>query len=343
MSGPFFYVCAGSSDLLSCCKTLTGFGTFGQDHLLPYMASGKHYKDTWFIVCEEDFRLERGHDIDIHDEGGQTLSREEILGNRELGMGFAAAPEGKTGGPDYLAHTDDPRAGATVEFLLRTARAKGKDTTCSQELRDMVKMGIFASRHGANDLLWYTWCPGKGRKAVPGHGSTCVGLSMFGARVILRAMSEWTPMHFDVALVNWMIEKQHDLEGVEVGFVSPSVGHFATHLSGCEKSVGIRHAVWDKPYIQEGTRRGKRYICDFNKKGEGLAYKSNDAIPLDDPQLIWKTLKPPATMPNLAEFYYGLLPPGASERLRREVRQCLGAFKFRNLVEDEEEVATETV
>lgn len=306
------------------------------------MASSKHYKDTWFIVCEEDFRLERGHDIDIHADDDVTMSREEILSTRESSIGFATAPQGQRAGPDYLAYSDDPRAGAAVQFLLRTARAKGKDTAFSQELRDMVKMGIFASRNGANDLLWYTWCPGKGRKAVPGHGSTCMGLSTFGARTILRAMSEWRPMHFDVGLVDWLIDKKNELEGMEAGFVTPSVGHFATHLSGCEKSLGIRHAEWDKPYIQEGTRRGHRYLAAFNKKGDGVQYLSDDAIRFDDPELVWKTLKPPSDIPDLAEHYYSLLPREPTERVRREIRQCLAAFRFRNLVEDEEEVVSAT-
>jgi hypothetical protein len=242
---------------------------------------------------------------------------------------------------DYVAHTDDPRPGANVDFLLSTARPKNTTATFTRELCDMVRMSIFAARNEAGDLLWYTWCPGKQRKSVPDHGLMCVGLSVFGARVLHADMTSWTPRHFDLALVDWLRNKENEKEGLEAGFVSKSVGHFATHVSGCEPGLGVRDAEWDKPYIQEGTRGGPRYICRFNKKGEGLQYLADGkAIPFDDPHLVWKTERPPDDV-DLRAYYRSLLPPNASTRVQREVRSCLHSFKYRHLVEDEEEVLPE--
>ena len=299
------------------------------------MISKKHYKDTWFIVCEEDFRLHRMHDVDVTSSGSKRTF-EETLDVRAKHIGFETHEKGKPLGADKLAAADDLWAGASIEFLLRTAKSHQSSASFTTEIRDMVKMGIYASRNDAADLLWYNWCPGGTREMVPVHGLMCIGLSVFGAQMLLEAMTTWTPRHFDLALLEWLEAKGNDAEAVEAGYVTPSVGHYATHLSNCEESIGIRNAEWDKTYIQEGTRGGKRWIAGFTKKGQGIDYKSDAPIPFDDPNLVWKTQKPP-TEEHLAAVLREKLPLDPSSRILRELRQCLHAFKFRNLVETEEE------
>lgn len=252
-------------------------GRLSQDHLLPYMCSEKHYKDTWFIVCEEDFRLKMEHDVSIDHlvpepfagtdlETGLQRRREKLEHSR-----MAAAEWTEQERRTARRLSTAPLAGPhrhDADFPLPSSKAQDPQSLSPGVLEDLVYLGLLAEEHGHGDLVWYSWVHGV-RKSHPGHGSTMLGLTAEAAKLILRKTWTWAPGHYDLLLLEAL---KHDVDfrrSIGCGYVYPPIGHFATHQSGCELVHGqpwIREASGWKNCSQS-TRHEWQQLCRFTAKG----------------------------------------------------------------------------
>ncbi len=244
-----------------------------QDHLLPHMCSDKHYADAWFFVAEEDWRLSKEDDVDYSQvtTRGEGLSVEEGILQREARLDELAARAASLSPSCGAAPTSalgDPTSPGDIEFLLRTARPKAQKAEIPQTVKDLVNLATLASRKGIGDLVWYCWEHGS-RKQHPGHGSTLIGMSATAARKIAHAMESWTPPgHCDVQLLHALVSGS--IPDLRACYIFPSIGHFATHESGCESTNWTRESNWSSPHVLGATRApagAKMYFgrfCDKN-------------------------------------------------------------------------------
>ncbi len=123
-----------------------------------------------------------------------------------------------------------------------------------------------------------------------------------GSNASDRPQLQATPTHFDVWLRNELIAASasgmpEDTPRRQASFLWPSVGHFATHRSDCEPSLGERQSDWGQSYMQSGTRKRTpeehhRWVCRFTEKGPP-AWLRCVVLPDELPALVFKTLRPP--------------------------------------------------
>ena len=132
----------------------------------------------------------------------------------------------------------------------RRSRTASPESKWSQSLEDLVAYCNVAAKGKAGDVVWLSWCPpGRADDAksnrmkadtwfVPTHGTTCLGISIRGARAIEHALQQHMsqgPWHFDVWLQNQLGKNHHGFEGFGASYLWPPTGSYATHVSGCQK------------------------------------------------------------------------------------------------------------
>ena len=138
-----------------------------------------------------------------------------------------------------------------------------------EALQDLVKISIAAAREEVGDFIWYSWegSNRRGGRTRPMHGASMIGITAEGARKLLRLMESGAlpKGHADLVLREYM-----ETHGKEFGacFLYPSVGHFQSHISGCEAGLGWRQNDWKKGWIMEGTRKIPNFIPTHPMKNE---------------------------------------------------------------------------
>lgn len=302
-----------------------------QDVLLPYMLSDKHYDDTWFIVLEEDWRLREADQVPgplTYRSGSASV--EEGLARRSdrLAEYASAASSSSDKGQLNLSALGDPKAPADIEFLARTSKAVTQWRP-NRFVEDLVKLGIMALRREGAECLWYSWEPGK-RKQHPGHGLTLFGCSVKGADALLWCC--WkvkTPTHFDLMLLEWLVQKE-----VAAVYHFPSIGHFATHVSGCEGPASwVRESSWESiKHIMQDTRIAageKAYFGRFCPKG--VEWSEPFASPEEEP--VWRT----PWFPHMGPRIRSLWEFATTERSKRQLRLFEKHIKLRHWAGNGEE------
>lgn len=300
------------------------------------MCSEKHYEDTWFFVAEEDFRLSEAHDIE-HSKLTKRCGEHNVMtGNafRHSRLdGLVSACSSLS--PSEMLQREMSRLGtddtpADIEFLLRTGKTfKKRVEHLDSAVVDLVKLGIIASRRGVGDFVWYSWCSGR-RAQHPGHGSTLVGLSVNAARRLRSLMTTMPVEHFDLELLRALCSP--DNAGLKASYVWPSIGHFATHLSGCEGTNFLRKNEWKNKNIQQGTRGPDMYLGKFCEKN--LIWVDNKRINYSEADRPWGVLwdNGQKQMWNAHEE-----DSKKSERAKRQWRVFRQQLQYRNWVETEAE------
>ena len=366
-----------------------------QDHILPYCCDPRHPADTWFIIAEEDFRLCEKDDRDF-----KSILLHQVLDNVSLSV-LEKAQIGHGGeeifvDPEVLyaqrqsltgPSEDEPlafleEAGSQFKKLMGGLFTRAKPPTSGvreapEVLTDLVKMSIAAHRANIGNFLWYSWegALARGSRSKPCHGSTLVGISVKGARMLLDAMNsgEIAMQHADIGIRHHM--EQH-CDDFGCSYMYPSVGHYAVHKSGCEASIDVRDANWLAPWVQEGTRQPRlplggtdeapakqwqtRYLVRFRKKGQDVQWVRKVALPEGDQDelLIWKSWRedpsldpsnPDAPMtsprtvgeirPHSSASSSAVPPDPTMTRREKRSRRVERVFdRFRNWAEREDEV-----
>jgi hypothetical protein len=192
----------------------------------------------------------------------------------------------------------------------RPAPAAGAPAPSPPMLQDIVQACNVAAHSGAGDLVWLSYAGWqRGRKTLPGHGSTAVAVTRFGMELVSQCMAQSQPGHFDLCLLQWLETAPSDqpesskLLQERSSYVWNGYGGYRTHLSGCDKAAGVRHATWVAPQ-QEWTRSEaatnklaatERWLVRFGAKGDANSNKLAVLKPkkvLNDKESVWTTYFP---------------------------------------------------
>ena len=104
---------------------------------------------------------------------------------------------------------------AMLGFYRRRRKPSAEEMQdISSNLEDLVKICTYAHRQLAGGLVWLSWCglsaKSSGRKTVPAHGTTLLGVSAWFASQLLQNFHKLQFMHFDVALRNLLQDPPED-------------------------------------------------------------------------------------------------------------------------------------
>ena len=157
-------------------------------------------------------------------------------------------------------------------------------------------MATEADRHARGNMIWASWDgrTGKGRRQQPSHGSMMVLFTPAFAREYLPWLQRQKPEHCDLLLRQWFLMDAAKTPDESVGscFLYPSLGSFESHVSGCEKGIGVRCSTFGQPWVGNGfhDEKGARYL--------GLPRSSGGPewickLDLNAPNLHWVTEAPP--------------------------------------------------
>ena len=344
---------------------------------MPYCADPRHPGDTFFFICEEDFRLTQRDSAAMPctqlAEAKRIVLQTESVENVE-------ATESSPSENDIFVDPAEifnlrERAGKAEEDAVYTfadgteiskewqksfgqfftkQSAPGGIGHIPQALEDLVKIAISADRHEVGDFVWYSWegSSKKGCRSRPMHAATMIGVSAEGARKLLSLMASGKLQkgHADLTLREYM---EHHGKEFQACYVWPSVGHYQSHVSGCEQGLGWRQNDWKKSWIMEGTRKNPglltewpvvnehRYLVHFRNKGNpeyivqvelpepaGLELRW---LSYDDTEALDDTEEGPLTSPREGEEPAGGKGEGkVSRRQKRQRRQQNMLPKFRN-------------
>ena len=379
-----FFACNLIDGCVDVCLHGCGSAHLPQDVLLPYMADPRHIPDTIFFVLEEDWRLferdEKVNSASVGKElfgrfgGGSGDSQEEKTYTREEVYAFYSAGAPGSGVPFApSASSSPPPSPAGVPFapaktaVFEPQRPKkiqrGEKPELSPYLKELLDLTTFASRQNAGGFIWLSWdgFNRKGCKTKPMHALTMVSVTHRTAVDMLDHKHAFEKKHFDVALRNLLIQKDADwATRWRASYVFPSIGHYCSHQSGCEKDL-FRESGWKNSWVQEGVRpaagQQDRWLCSFRPGGEPWIAK----IPFEkSDSLEWQTLEvedtgaasgvpfAPGADPTRKEFggdkVLQMGPQveeqdfsGGTERRQRQIRQALSFYKFRNMTKVEAE------
>ena len=259
---------------------------------MPYCADARHPGDTFFFICEEDFRLTQ--------RDSQAMPCTQLAEAKRIVQEQGSVEQ--VDGSDCSPTTDDMLVSPMEIFNLREAKGKAElDATYTfsdgsdiskewqksfgqfftrqaapgatghvpEALEDLVKISICADRHDVGDFIWFSWegSNKKGCRSRPMHAATMIGVSAAGARKLLSLISsgKLPPGHADLVLREYM---EH--HGKEFGacYLWPSVGHYQSHVSGCEQGLGWRENNWKKSWIMEGTRKKPGHLTTWPANNE---------------------------------------------------------------------------
>ena len=264
-----------------------------QDVALPWMTDPRWEADTLFLVFEEDFRFEPGHDV-------EPLPAEEAA-DALPGADRPAEPAGSAAAKPAArsARTRRPRAvGVRYEEPARAPRGLFADI--SQPLSDIARYVTAAHRAGRGNVVWLSWQPrhtGQ-RAAHPSRilfGSTLLAVAKTGAATLRRAMDagEVARGHFDLSLKHWLWRHHADAAAC---YLWPPMGNYAEHPSGCDpqRFAASRPACWAEPWCCPGTRREEdpqrreKWLCTWTPKG-GASWLRAVSSAAGNAEFEWRT------------------------------------------------------
>ena len=184
-------------------------------------------------------------------------------------------------------------------FYMRTERPSREEMQVrgvNEAVQDLVKLATAADRIGKGDLLWYCWdgFERRGCMRKPCHGSTLIGFSARGARVLHAAMqsAQLIQRHGDLSLIAYCVERKE----FRASYLYPAVGHYQDPWSQSSDEEGWRGGTWRPPWIQGGTQRNpddqwERHRCLMGFTKKGLAELQSVPLPENAGEdLRWFTL-----------------------------------------------------
>jgi len=321
-----------------------------KDVALPWMTDARWEPGTLFLIFEEDFRFEPGHDVEpipAEDEPAPLPGAYRPGEAAASGAAKAeAAPRGRR-----------PRAtGVYYEVPARAAREDFADV--SRPLSDIVRYVTAAHRAGVGNVVWLSWQPGHAGERAPHpsrilFGSTLLSVSRTGAGTLRRAMDsgEVQREHFDLALKHWLW-RHHARAGA--CYLWPPMGNYAEHPSGCDpqRFASARPSCWAEPWCCPGTRRGddpqrrEKWLCTWTAKG-GCSWLRDVSNAAGNTDFDWRSWRTPgaaaaASAPRPSEPTAAAvaaeghaLRPGA-RRLRRPAGHAAQVFPDAEATEESE-------
>ena len=242
--------------------------------------------DTLFLVAEEDWRLWKADC-----KKGQPLAAADLPPERVAEL---SAPTGSkdeipavTAYHDLTASSFQPTQGGEGELRSwgRGSKATAADVQqTSQELLDILHMCNTAHRQGRGDVVWLSYCVQPNCTWTPTNGSTLIGLSARGGRILHDNWSEWfkEPQHFDIALKE-VLQELSATNRLPASYVFPSVGGYDEHVSAFmnPKKAVVRQCYWESyKAVQEGTRELDQHGRAFSRTLPWQKYKLKE-FPLE--------------------------------------------------------------
>lgn len=350
-----------------------------QDVLIPFAMDARMDPDCLFIVFEEDFRFTP----ETGDEAWTINGRQDTSGliDHDLFRWNLPADKGGRHVEASASSTAEPTAGRSekkkslhpgnwMRENLATMRGSAVQGRASREdwfvvsmfLRDLVAYAIHAHRLHRGEFQFMGWQPWGAGQAGPhinrfGSGAMLTMFSKEGARRLEYAFQNEESMqragHLDIMLRKFWSEPENS----RVVYITPPVGGYYTHISGCEKSLGPRprEAIWNEKFACPGTRKvhdwekekRQKWWATFTVKG-GCDWVGQVDIDVSDEALTWKTMdarkdrgaaEPTAGGPwsnwTWSEEQHKWLEE--SDRKRRAARRVRMNEKFRTWVTDERE------
>ena len=283
-----------------------------EDHIIPLISDPRFAPDTLFLVAEEDWRLwkadckkgERLQPADLPEDRREELSA-------PTGSQDAYRPVGAY--HDFRVSSFQPTKGdGELRSWGRASKASAADVRqTSQELLDILHMCNTAHRVGRGDVVWLSYCVEGNCTWTPVHGSTLMGMTARGGRILHDNWTEWfkEPMHFDVAFKEVLMELS-DTGKLSASYVFPSVGGYDEHISAFmhTKKALVRRCDWDSfSAVQEGTRELDQHGRAFSRSLPWQKYQLKEfplkakkrhtyevtllseipTLPLDEPDVWW--------------------------------------------------------
>ena len=324
-----------------------------QDAGLPLMCSRRFPEDTLFLVFEEDWRLRPEPPARVQQPGAASAA----ASSSGAASSSAAPYSGHgdcSGSPQHeqgeQAVSKRPR-GKKLELPHRAGFQQWQDVG-GGDLNGLVSIANEAHRAGCGDLVWFTWQPhGAGdsknchRRQSPRSGAMLIGLSQTGAKQLLEACraNQLPPGHWDVVLLRYLYKA-----AMRSCYVYPPVGNYATHISGCERSMGAgtggRPSCWDEAFacpgttVEEDPQRRPKWFGRFQASGPAVQLAACEPPAAGTP---WRTFwgrrgepRPDLLTPG---FPVHMDKTGLTKRAMREVRQRQTALQLRIYVEEARE------
>ena len=308
-------ICGRSAKMEPKCDPCEAVWYGWKHRLLPYMLEPSHPDDILFLVAEEDFRFYK------KDCAAEAKPVSEPSASGRASGSSGAAPSG--GEPSAPCE-------GFVQFELDESLggAPYKDGY-SNELLDLVALCNAAHRQECGDFVWLSWCRDTGRrkKQRPGHGTTLVAVNKPGAAWMAAKCYEVNVekgrrQHWDVFLLEKIL--QDEGRSLKSCFVSPSVGSFVTHKSGCEMGPGtiggVRESDWHC-LSQEGARpRDKRWewqrsLRRFTAEGDPPTILGSVPLPESLGEYTWISARPGAAAQAQAQVEEAPPAPPAAPRV----------------------------
>ena len=135
-------------------------------------------------------------------------------------------------------------AEAGTWYELPTKASAADYDNLAPEVKDLVRMSKKAHMVGRGHLMWMCWQPcGAGSKPQRTNsissGTMLLMVTPRGAGILHRlfqgdpVLGTLKPGHFDIELKAWL-EKGDNAQKMGACYVTPPVGNYSTHQSGCD-------------------------------------------------------------------------------------------------------------
>lgn len=195
--------------------------------------------------------------------------------------------------PTVIEESEDDEAAEREEANLSGWQRKPPRHPPSQELLDLVGICNKAAKLNLGNIVWLAWEPAtsrRGRKQVPCHGTTLLGMTRHGAFEFSQHLKTEAAAHLDVILSRWLLSPGI-ADSVGASYLFPTAGSYVCHLSGCEPNL-VRESSFGARHVGDGVRGpDARHLCGYQAKGGALFLEE---LRLDGPGLDWITERPPA-------------------------------------------------
>jgi len=347
-----------------------------QDVLIPFCTDLRFEEDTLFIIFEEDYRF-------APDLGDPAWTHKNRLDT------FYTMPSSSEPSPPPAEPGSSSSSSAAPSTHNKIPRKHKVETTARQEsssqrvksgdgdykvlnkppaadwqnpsvfLRDLVAYATLAHRQNRGHFIFCGWQPHRA-----GESDTCKNKNNYRSGTMLTMVSktgfwelqtQWevhaklkTPGHVDQCLKGFFSDAKINWSS----YITPPLGGYFTHISGCDLAQGLRPSIWMEDFACPGTRKThdwddpprQKYLCTFTTNGK-VDWVCKIDVEVPDDQVKWLTsderreLGPAKETGGWGCIQWDPVTKEMSERSERELRggrQLRMREKFRNFVEADE-------
>jgi len=316
-----------------------------------------------FIIFEEDYRFAPEPDDPAwtHKNRSDTSSRMPSCFKPSPPPAQSSSTSSSRAEPTASSHNKIPRwhkvePTAPQEFSGRKVRDqqggytlfhKPSAANCnqpSQFMRDLVAYATLAHRSKRGDFIWCGWQPhgcGESKGKIKSRYASGNMLTMVSKAGFWKLQASWDehpslryPGHVDICLKNFFSKPTNNYSC----YISPPLGGYSAHVSGCEAKQGVREEIWKEDFACPGTRRShdwetpprQKFLCSFTENGR-CVFERELNVEVPDNEVRWLTKDVRAELGTAH---------GGGERSQREKREGRRAFmhtKFRHYVGDDKQ------